>query len=166
MVCMPAALMMTCTLHTHTHAPPGPIRGIACGSPVPAEALPNRPYSDRHQYNTKRSLDNWRSAGLPAGTDPAVIALVRERGVAIEICPSSNVHTGSISSVANHPVLRMLHEGLTVVPCCDNSLLSQTSTMDEYNKLRDDAGVSDDQLVAVRQAAHTAAFPVGYPTTV
>jgi hypothetical protein len=40
--------------------------------------------------------------------DPAVVDLVRERQVTIEACPTSNVHTGVIRSVAEHPLPRWL----------------------------------------------------------
>ena len=38
--------------------------------------------------------------------DPEVTALVIERGVTIEACPTSNVHTGVLAKVADHPLAR------------------------------------------------------------
>ena len=41
----------------------------------------------------------------------AVNDLVVERGVTIEACPTSNVHTGAIARVADHPIAEGLARG-------------------------------------------------------
>ena len=52
---------------------------------------------------------------------------VRDRRIALEMCPSSNVHTGAAKSMAEHPIglLRRLHFRVTVNT--DNRLMSATS---------------------------------------
>jgi adenosine deaminase len=63
--------------------------------------------------------------------DRILIEMVRERGIVIEACVSSNVHTGAISAAAEHP-FRALHDfGLTLVPCTDNRLMSATTHSQE-----------------------------------
>ena len=88
---------------------------------------------------TQQAQDNIRTAveklhatrighGVAAKESEAVRSLLAARNVAVEICPTSNVHTGAIGRVAEHPCRDLLAAGITVVPCCDNSLLSQTTT--------------------------------------
>lgn len=64
--------------------------------------------------------------------DPQVAALVRERGVIIEACLTSNVHTGVITSVDQHPLARWLAQGIRATVCTDNTLLSDTTAAREY----------------------------------
>jgi len=56
--------------------------------------------------------------GLAAAADPALLALLAERGVCVELCPRSNVATGQLPRLADHPVRAFLEAG---VPCCLNT---------------------------------------------
>lgn len=62
---------------------------------------------------------------------------VRDRRVALEMCPSSNVHTGATPSLAEHPIglLRKLRFRVTVNT--DNRLMSDTSMTEEFAALVD-----------------------------
>jgi adenosine deaminase len=58
-------------------------------------------------------------------------AYVRDRRLVLEVCPSSNVHTGAVPSLAEHPLglLRRLRFRVTVNT--DNRLMSGVSLSDE-----------------------------------
>ena len=58
-------------------------------------------------------------------------AYVRDRRVPLEMCPTSNVHTGAATSVAEHPfgLLRRLRFRVTVNT--DNRLMSRVSLTSE-----------------------------------
>ncbi len=60
---------------------------------------------------------------------------VRDRRVPLEMCPTSNVHTGAASSIENHPIdlLRRLRFRVTVNT--DNRLMSGISLTDEFATL-------------------------------
>lgn len=62
-------------------------------------------------------------------------AFVRDRRIPLEMCPRSNVHTGTVSSLREHPItlLRRLHFRVTVNT--DNRLMSQTSMSREFQDL-------------------------------
>src|SRR6187402_1455797 len=62
-------------------------------------------------------------------------AFVRDRRVPLEMCPSSNVHTGAVDSVADHPIdlLRRLRYRVTVNT--DNRLMSGVSMSSEFAAL-------------------------------
>ncbi len=63
--------------------------------------------------------------------DPAVLALVIERGVTIEACLTSNEQTGAISAVRAHPIARWLDAGVRVCINTDNTLLSDVTASSE-----------------------------------
>jgi adenosine deaminase len=73
-------------------------------------------------------------------------AFVRDRRVPLEMCPTSNVHSGAAPSVEEHPIdlLRRLRFRVTVNT--DNRLMSGTSMGIEFQKLVDAFGYSLDDL--------------------
>ena len=93
--------------------------------------------------------------------DPSVVDLVLERGVTIEACPTSNVHTGVIDSVAAHPIARWLDLGVKVCVCPDNTLLSRTSASAELARVAEIEGMTPERLDAVVEFGHQAAFARG-----
>lgn len=86
--------------------------------------------------------------------DAEVVDLVLARGVTIEACPTSNVHTGVISQVADHPIRRWLELGIDVCVCADNTLLSATTAVQEIERL----GLDAEAVRRVSVAGHAAAF--------
>ncbi len=73
-------------------------------------------------------------------------AYVRDNRVPLEMCPSSNVQTGVVASVAEHPIglLRKLHFRVTVNT--DNRLMSGTSMNLEFERLVEGFGYRLDDL--------------------
>lgn len=78
-------------------------------------------------------------------------AFVRDRRVCLEMCPTSNVHTGAAPSIAEHPIglLRRLLFRVTV--STDNRLMSGTTLSQELAALVDafDYGWTDLQWLTV-----------------
>ncbi len=60
---------------------------------------------------------------------------IRDRRIPLELCPTSNVNTGVVPSIADHPIgmLRRLRFRVTVNT--DNRLMSNTSMTKEMQKL-------------------------------
>lgn len=90
--------------------------------------------------------------------DPAVVALVRERGVTLEACPTSNWHTGAIPGVSAHPLPRWLEAGLKVCVNTDNTLLSAVTASEELARVGRIPGMGPEQLAAVVAHGHAASF--------
>ena len=68
-------------------------------------------------------------------------AFVRDRRVPLEMCPSSNVHTGAAPSIAEHPIdlLRRLRYRVTLNT--DNRLMSGVSLSSEFAALDEAFGI-------------------------
>jgi adenosine deaminase len=90
--------------------------------------------------------------------DPRVRDLVIARGVTIEACPTSNVHTGVIARVDDHPLPRWLDAGVRATVCTDNTLLSAVDAPEEYRRARAIPGMTDAKLAAAVEHGRTAAF--------
>ena len=93
--------------------------------------------------------------------DPAVLDLVLREGVTIEACPSSNVHTGVIASLHDHPLPRWLALGVRVAVCTDNTLFSDVDAPGEHARVRQIPGMTDALMAAVVAFGHSAAFQRG-----
>lgn len=83
---------------------------------------------------------------------------VRDRRIALELCPSSNVQTGAATSVADHPVTRLLRLGFAVTVSTDNRLQSGTTLGRELRQLVEHAGWTLDDLRQVTMTAAHHAF--------
>jgi adenosine deaminase len=59
-------------------------------------------------------------------------AYVRNERIPLEMCPSSNVQTGSVSSIAEHPIHSLDRLGFRVTVNPDNRLMSATSMTREF----------------------------------
>lgn len=82
----------------------------------------------------------------------------RDMGLHFEVCPSSNVHTGAASSLAEHPIAAMLAAGLSVSCATDNRLMSATTLCDELQAIHSQTGVSVEAIVAMQAAGMRASF--------
>ncbi|MEU5691159.1 adenosine deaminase [Actinosynnema sp. NPDC020468] len=85
-------------------------------------------------------------------------AYVRDRRIALETCPTSNVHTGAVATLADHPLRRLKDLGFRVTLNTDNRLMSQTSMINEFQTAVDVFGFTLDDLRDVTVNAAEAAF--------
>jgi adenosine deaminase len=98
--------------------------------------------------------------GLSVAWDPDVTALARERGVTLEMCPTSNWLTHGVERVADHPVRRLLHEGVRVTLNTDDPGLMGIDLTHEYEAARSQIGfVDDDFAAAVRNSLEASFLP-------
>ena len=91
--------------------------------------------------------------------DPTVVDLVRERAITIEACPTSNVHTGVIAAVADHPLPQWVDAGVRVCVCPDNTLLSDVTARQEHERVAAIPGMTAAAMAQVIAWGHEGAFP-------
>ena len=96
--------------------------------------------------------------GVRAFEDPEVLALLRAREIPLEMCIISNVRTGVIKSVAEHPVRRYFDDGLTVTVNSDDPVMFNTTLTDEYVALAGDLGFGRPDIEEVALNAVRASF--------
>ncbi len=65
--------------------------------------------------------------GTSAGEDPELIKRLARDGTYVEVCLSSNLQTGAVASLADHPLPRFLDAGMNVALCTDNPTVSNTT---------------------------------------
>lgn len=70
--------------------------------------------------------------GLRAAEDLAVMDLLRSKGTALEMCPTSNIQTGAVRFLGLHPLRPFQQIGLNVTINTDDPSVSNTTLTGEY----------------------------------
>ncbi|HEY3210990.1 MAG TPA: adenosine deaminase [Actinomycetota bacterium] len=96
--------------------------------------------------------------GLSVSWDPEVTALVIDRGVTLEMCPTSNWLTRGVAAVDEHPIRRLLHDGVKVTLNTDDPGLMGIDLLHEWETARDRIGFTEDDFRAVTSNALEASF--------
>lgn len=119
--------------------------GEAAGPPSIANAI--------HRLGAERL-----GHGVTLREDDALRAYVRDRGILVEACPTSNVQTRAVASFADHPALAFLREGLRVTLCTDNTGVSATTLTQEYLRIARASDLRVDEARTMILHAFDAAF--------
>jgi adenosine deaminase len=96
--------------------------------------------------------------GVSVAWDAEVTALIRERDVALEMCPTSNRRTKAVATIDQHPALRLLQQDVAVTINTDNPGLFAIDLTNELEVCRDRLGFGDDDLRRVTANAIDASF--------
>ena len=123
-----------CTVHAGEHAGPESVRG--------ALALPVSRISH----------------GVRAAEDPALVAELAERGVVLEVCPTSNVATGVYADYDDHPLGALRDAGVRITLGSDDPPYFGATIGGEYAVARERFGLDEEQLRQITTTALEAAF--------
>ena len=96
--------------------------------------------------------------GTSAAQDPALLAHLAESGIALEVCPSSNVATRAVASLAEHPLRAFVEAGVTVTINSDDPPMFGTTLNDEYGVAADLLDLDEAGLRDLAGAAVHASF--------
>ncbi len=81
--------------------------------------------------------------------DPALADEVHERGIALELCLTSNVQTRATDRYETHPLKQFLARGMNVCLNTDNRLMSGTTLVDEYHHAATSCDCTFDELAGM-----------------
>lgn len=87
--------------------------------------------------------------GATAGDDPAVVAELRARDVALDLCPTSNVQAGLVAELAAHPLAELHRAGLTVTLSTDDRTVTGTTLTDEMARTADALALTPAELATI-----------------
>lgn len=96
--------------------------------------------------------------GIRILEDPEVVELARARGIALEVCPTSNVSLGMVRAHNEHPLRDLIHAGLVVTLNSDIPGVLGTNVTTDYLFAREHAGVDDQALAVLARAGVKASF--------
>ncbi|MEI2809427.1 MAG: adenosine deaminase [Nocardioides sp.] len=96
--------------------------------------------------------------GTSAAQDPALLAHLAERGIPLEVCPTSNVATRAVDSLAEHPLPDFVRAGVKVTINSDDPPMFGTTLNQEYLVAAQLLGLGRTGLASLAQTAVEASF--------
>jgi aminodeoxyfutalosine deaminase len=96
--------------------------------------------------------------GLTAIHDGQVMALLRDRRIPLEVCPTSNVATGLLRRFEDHPLPKFLEAGLVVTLNSDDPAMFGTSLQNEFLQAAHCFGFTHQTVADLCLAAVRASF--------
>lgn len=90
--------------------------------------------------------------------DPAVVELVKERRIPLEMCPLSNIQTKAVIDWMSYPIRQYLDQGIVVTVNTDNMTVSDTTIRKEYELLMEYCGLTLVDVAAIIKNGVRAAF--------
>jgi adenosine deaminase len=98
--------------------------------------------------------------GVRSVEDSRVIQLVRERGTTLEVCPTSNMQSGVVARLEQHPLIDLSYLGVNTTINTDDPALSGISLTDELVMAHVGLGIPLDKIQEnVLNAAKAAFLP-------
>lgn len=91
--------------------------------------------------------------GFRAADEPELVAELARRGTVLEICPTSNLRTGVVAGLADHPARRLRTAGVPLVLGSDDPVLFGSSTLGEYRTAATGLGFRPADLVAAARTS-------------
>nr|WP_179670114.1 adenosine deaminase [Nocardioides thalensis] len=96
--------------------------------------------------------------GTSAAEDPELLAHLAETGVALEVCPSSNVATKAVARMEEHPLPVFVEAGVTVTINSDDPPMFGTTLNKEYGVAADLLGLDTDGVAELARAGVRASW--------
>lgn len=96
--------------------------------------------------------------GTLVPTDPELLTWAADNGMCFEVCPSSNVLTGAVPSLAAHPLKSMLEAGCLAVLGDDDPVTTGAPLSIERRVIERAIGLSPSQMRLMSEAALDFAF--------
>ena len=96
--------------------------------------------------------------GIALTGNPEAIQFCKERKIAIEMCPISNMQTKAVSCKEDYPIREFLDAGLRVTLNTDNRMVSNSTIAKEMEFVQINYGITDQELCRMTENAIEASF--------
>jgi adenosine deaminase len=99
-------------------------------------------------YNPRRIGHGFRAA-----EDAKLVEVLSRRGIALELCPTSNVRTGIVPNLASHPLLALRNSGVPLTLNTDDPTMFNTTMNGEYLVAATSFGFTPEELAEISMTA-------------
>ena len=96
--------------------------------------------------------------GIRAIEDPALVAHLAAKQIPLEVCITSNLRTGAVASLAEHPVRKLYDAGVPIILNSDDPALFGCTLTSEYELAAREFGFTEDELDGLTRNAFRYAF--------
>jgi adenosine deaminase len=103
--------------------------------------------------------------GFRSAEDPVLVRHLADRQIPLEICLTSNVRTGAVSRLEDHPVRRLYDAGVPITLNTDDPAMFETTLTREFEVAQNAFGFSEAELAEIAgNAERFAIMPMGTST--
>ena len=99
--------------------------------------------------------------GVRTYEDPELLKLIIERGIPLEMCPTSNRQTRAVECMDDYPFMDYLEKGVRITLNTDDPAIEGTTLADEYRYMEETFGLTGEQEKILLENAVCAAFTSG-----
>jgi adenosine deaminase len=96
--------------------------------------------------------------GIAAVRDESLMRHLRERCIPLEVCPTSNLVTGVIKRIEDHPLRQLFDAGVPLVLNSDDPAMFRCSLTEEFRLAQRAFAFTEAELRALSQNAFRFAF--------
>ena len=96
--------------------------------------------------------------GTRAIEDPALVTFLERERIPLEVCLTSNLRTGVLAALDDHPLATYLRAGVLVTLSSDDPAMFGSDIVNEYRQARDVLGLSDECLIQIARSGFEVAF--------
>lgn len=96
--------------------------------------------------------------GVMAIHSPDTMAMVKDKGIALEVCPTSNIFLGLFKDIHHHPIANFLEAGIRLSINSDDPPFMSTNLAHEYDLVQKTWNYTDQQMNAITAMAIEDAF--------
>lgn len=96
--------------------------------------------------------------GVRIYEDESVVQLVKDRGITLEMCPTSNRLTHAVADMSKYPLIQYLDAGIRVTINTDDPAIERTTLADEFRYMEKNFGLTAEQERLILAYAVDAAF--------
>ncbi len=89
--------------------------------------------------------------GIAAATSPSVMRFLADRRIRLNICPTSNLMLGRVTSLASHPIRKLFDAGVRVTVNTDDMAMFGQSVSDEFLNLYQAGCLDEKELDQIRE---------------
>lgn len=87
--------------------------------------------------------------GIRAIEDPLLVGHLREKNIPLEVCITSNVRTGAVPCLKDHPVRRLYEAGVPIILNTDDPALFGCTLPGEYELARREFGFTEAEIAGL-----------------
>ena len=103
--------------------------------------------------------------GIAAMNDPALMDLLADRRIPLEVCPQSNIRTGALAlqlrrdkaNIGEHPLAALFRHGIPIALSTDDPAMFHTTLVREYEHAQQ-LGMTENELLRLAQMSFDFAF--------
>jgi len=96
--------------------------------------------------------------GVIGAREPRIVERVRSEGVTLDVCPTANWRCRAVARLEDHPLPRLVRDGVRCTLSTDSRTVAKTTLSAEYRIAHEIMGMTLDELRRCNETAYEGAF--------